>query len=343
MDVRESISNQTDVGLSLTKHVALTEAKDSNLFLPPSSTRELLSLITAGSKGPTLDQLLSFLKSKSDDQLNTFAAELVAVVFADGSPSGGSRLSAANGVRIDQSLSLGNTFKQIVDNIYKAASNQVDFQTKAAEVYREVNMWAEKETNGLIKEVLPPGSVDISTKLIFANELKKRQFVSALMVSKFYGFLPNKVRISAISPCTFSLLDGKDGLPILVEKMGSESRFLDRHLPSQKVEVGEFMIPKFKVSCGIEVSNALEGLGLELPFFGEGNLYISSIFQKSLIEVNEGGTKPVATSVVRVALMCMPLYDKIYFVANHPFVFIIREDMIGLVMFIGHVLNPLAG
>ncbi|GAY60861.1 hypothetical protein CUMW_205390 [Citrus unshiu] len=310
MDVRESISNQTDVGLSLTKHVALTEAKDSNLFLPPSSTRELLSLITAGSKGPTLDQLLSFLKSKSDDQLNTFAAELVAVVFADGSPSGGSRLSAANGVRIDQSLSLGNTFKQIVDNIYKAASNQVDFQTKAAEVYREVNMWAEKETNGLIKEVLPPGSVDISTKLIFANEL-------------------------AISPCTFSLLDGKDGLPILVEKMGSESRFLDRHLPSQKVEVGEFMIPKFKVSCGIEVSNALEGLGLELPFFGEG--------VKCLIEVNEGGTKPVATSVVRVALMCMPLYDKIYFVANHPFVFIIREDMIGLVMFIGHVLNPLAG
>ncbi|KAL9441019.1 hypothetical protein AB3S75_019651 [Citrus x aurantiifolia] len=171
MDVRESISNQTDVGLSLTKHVALTEAKDSNLFLSPSSTRELLSLITAGSKGPTLDQLLYFLKSKSDDQLNTFAAELVAVVFADGSPSGGSRLSAANGVRIDQSLSLRNTFKQIVDNIYKTASNQVDFQTKAAEVYREVNMWAEKETNGLIKEVLPPGSVDISTKLIFANEL----------------------------------------------------------------------------------------------------------------------------------------------------------------------------
>lgn len=76
---------------------------------------------------------------------------------------------------------------------------------------------------------------------------------------------------------------------------------------------------------------------------GSKNLYISRIFQKSLIEVNEGGTKTVATSVVRVALMCMPLYDKIDFVANHPFVFIIREDMIGLVMVIGHVLNPLAG
>lgn len=80
-----------------------------------------------------------------------------------------------------------------------------------------------------------------------------------------------------------------------------------------------------------------------VDFPGGKNLYISSIFQKSLIEVNEGGTKTVATSVVRVALMCMPLYDKIDFVANHPFVFIIREDMIGLVMVIGHVLNPLAG
>ncbi|KAL9443915.1 hypothetical protein AB3S75_017151 [Citrus x aurantiifolia] len=127
--------------------------------------------------------------------------------------------------------------------------------------------------------------------------------------------------------------------------MGSEFRFLDRHLPSQKAEVGEFMICKFKVSCGIEVSKALEGIGLELPFFGGGVVWQRWWIPlgKSLIEVNEGGTKTVATSVVRVALMCMPLYDKIDFVANHPFVFIIREDMIGLVMFNGHVLNPLTG
>lgn len=63
---------------------------------------------------------------------------------------------------------------------------------------------------------------------------------------------------------------------------------------------------------------------------GGKNLYISSIFQKSLIEVNEGGTKTVATSVVRVALMCMPLYDKIDFVANHPRVhYKRRHDWIG--------------
>ena len=35
----------------------------------------------------------------------------------------------------------------------------------------EVNSWAEKETNGLITEVLPEGSADSMTKLIFANAL----------------------------------------------------------------------------------------------------------------------------------------------------------------------------
>ncbi|KAH9758432.1 hypothetical protein WN944_008638 [Citrus x changshan-huyou] len=391
MDVRESISNQTDVALSLTKHVALTEAKDSNLVFSPSSIHVLLSLISAGSKGPTLDQLLSFLKSKSDDQLNTFASELVAVVFADGSPSGGPRLSVANGVWIDKSLSLKNTFKQVVDNVYKAASNQVDFQTKAAEVSREVNMWAEKETNGLVKEVLPPGSVDNSTRLIFANALyfkgawnetfdssktkdydfhllnggsikvpfmtsKKNQFVSAFDGFKVLGLPYKQGEDKRRFSMYFFLPDAKDGLPTLLEKMGSESKFLDHHLPSQRVEVGDFRIPRFKISFGIEVSKVLKGLGLVLPFSGEGgglaemvdspvgkNLYVSSIFQKSFIEVNEEGTEAAAASAATVVLRSILLLDKIDFVADHPFVFMIREDMTGLVMFIGHVLNPLAG
>lgn len=391
MDVRESISNQTDVALSLTKHFALTEAKDSNLVFSPSSIHVLLSLISAGSTGPTLDQLLSFLKSKSNDQLNTFASELVAVVFADGSPIGGPRLSVVNGVWIDQSLSLKSTFKQVVNNIYKATSNQVDFQTKAAEVSREVNVWAEKETNGLVKEVLPPGSVDNSTRLIFANALyfkgawnetfdssktkdydfhllnggsievpfmtsKKKQFVSAFDGFKVLGLPYKQGEDKRRFSMYFFLPDAKDGLPTLVEKMGSESKFLDRHLPSQKVEVGDFRIPRFKISFGIEVSKVLKGLGLVLPFSGEGgglaemvdspvgkNLCVSSIFQKSFIEVNEEGTEAASASAAVVMLKSMPRFDKIDFVADHPFVFMIREDMTGLVMFIGHVLNPLAG
>jgi serpin B len=46
-----------------------------------------------------------------------------------------------------------------------------DMVLKAVEVTNEVNLWVEKETNGLIKEILPQGSVDNLTRLIFANAL----------------------------------------------------------------------------------------------------------------------------------------------------------------------------
>ncbi|PSS17234.1 Serpin-ZX like [Actinidia chinensis var. chinensis] len=387
MDLRQSIANQTDVSLGLALHVAQNEAKGSNLVFSPLSIHVVLSLVAAGSKGPTRDQLLSFLKSKSTDDLNSLSSQLVSLVFADGGPAGGPRLSFANGVWVDQSHSLKHSFKQVVDDVYKAALNQVDFQTKAVEATNEVNSWAEKETNGLIKELLPSGSVDGSTRLIFANAVyfkgawnakfnasetkdhdfhllngsssqvpfmtsKKKQLVRA-----FDGFkvltLPykqgeDKRRFSMY----FFLPDAKDGLPALMEKVSSESGFVDQHLPYQEVEVGDFLIPKFKFSFGFEASKVLKGLGLVLPFSGEGltemvdspvgrNLHVSSIFHKSFIEVNEEGTEAAAASAGVVKLRALLPMDKIDFVADHPFLFLIREDMTGVVLFVGQVLNPL--
>ncbi|KAK6245314.1 Serpin domain - like 2 [Theobroma cacao] len=388
MDLRESIRRQTDVTLSLTKHVLQTEAKDSNLAFSPLSIHVVLSMIAAGSTGPTLDQLLSFLKSASNDHLGSFSSELVSVVFADGSPAGGPRLSFANGVWIDKSLPLKPSFKLVVDNVYKAASNQVDFQTKAVQVAGEVNLWAEKETSGLIKQLLPPGSVDGSTRLIFANALyfkgawnetfdasktkendfylvngssvkapfmtsQKKQAVGAYDGFKVLG-LPykqggDKRRFSMY----FFLPDAKDGLPALVEKVSSESGFLERHLPYEPVKVGEFRIPRFKISFGFEASEVLKRLGLVLPFSGEGgltemvdsplgqSLYVSNIFHKSFIEVNEEGTEAAAASAGVIRLRGVLVEEKIDFVADHPFLFLIREDVTGVVLFIGHVLNPL--
>ncbi|TYI28026.1 hypothetical protein ES332_A05G216200v1 [Gossypium tomentosum] len=388
MDLRESITSQTDVALTLTKHVLQTEAKDSNLVFSPLSIHVVLSLIAAGAKGPTLDQLLSFLKSKSNDQLSSFSSELVSVVFADGNPAGGPRLSFANGVWFDRSLPLKPSFKQVLDNVYKAASKLVDFQNKAVQVAGEVNMWAEKETNGLIKEVLPPGSVDASTRLIFANALyfkgawneafdasktkdhdfhlingssvkvpfmtsKKKQTVSAYDGFKVLGLPYKQGNDKRRFSMYFFLPDAKDGLPALVEKASSESGFLERHLPHQPVEVGEFRIPRFKISFGLKASEVLKRLGLVLPFSGEGgltemvdspqgrDLFVSNIFHKSFIEVNEEGTEAAAATSADIALRSLLIPQTIDFVADHPFLFLIRENATGVVLFIGHVINPL--
>ncbi|KAK7310876.1 hypothetical protein RJT34_08650 [Clitoria ternatea] len=385
MDLRESISNQTDVALTIAKHLFTKEASGNNLVFSPLSVHVVLSIIAAASKGPTRDQLLSFLRSKSTDHLNSFASQLVAVVLSDGAPAGGPRLSFADGVWVEQSLSLQSSFKQLVETNYKATLASVDFQTKAVEVTNEVNSWAEKETSGLIKELLPAGSLDSSTRLIFANALyfkgewnekfdasttkdydfyllngspvkvpfmtsKKKQFIKVFDGFKVLG-LPYKQGEDKRQFTMYFFLPGaKDGLSALAEKVASESGFLEHNLPGQKVEVGDFRIPRFKISFGFEASNALKELGVVLPFEGgdltemvdspvSQNLFVSDIFHKSFIEVNEEGTEAAAASAAIIRLRCASM--PIDFVADHPFLFLIREDRTGTVLFIGQVLNPL--
>ncbi|KAL5715769.1 hypothetical protein ACHQM5_017544 [Ranunculus cassubicifolius] len=127
MDLQAAIKNQTDLSLELTKHLISKFAKNTNLVYSPLSIHVVLSLIAAGSKGETLDQLLTFLRSKSNGDLNSLSSELVGLVLADGSGLGGPKVSFANGVWIEKSLKIKGSFNEIVEKVYKAIAKQVDF------------------------------------------------------------------------------------------------------------------------------------------------------------------------------------------------------------------------
>lgn len=133
MDLRESIGRQTAFALRLAKQVGAEAASDANLAFSPLSVHLVLSLLAAGSKGRTLDQILSFLglgDSGGVADLNALSSQVVAVVLADGSARGGPRVSYANGVFFDSSLLLKPSFKEIVTQIFRADTKIVDFQTK---------------------------------------------------------------------------------------------------------------------------------------------------------------------------------------------------------------------
>lgn len=385
----QRISKHTDVSLRIACHVALTEAEETNLVLSPLLVHSVLSLITAGSDGQTRAQLMSFLKSNSVDSLNQLSSELFKTVLFNGDND--LKLAFANGVWIDQSLTLKPAFKHTVETVHKAAATPVDFRAKANEVAREVNSWAEKKTNGLIRQLLLPDSVDTTTRIIFTNALyfkglwnqkfdpsrtrhsefhllsrkpvqapfmmmsspSSKQFISA-----FKGF---KVCRLPYKPCDnkrqFSMYlflpDVRDGLPAMVKEMASSPGFLDSHLPTKQVDVRLIMIPKFKISFGIEISRVIKQLGVGMAFSSGDltgmveseivgrDLFVSSIFHKACIEVNEEGTEAASATVSTVALRSLSTPETVDFVADHPFMFFIREDTSGVVLFIGHVLNPL--
>ncbi|KAJ1294556.1 hypothetical protein BS78_01G154200 [Paspalum vaginatum] len=393
-DIRLSIAHQTRFALRLAAALASPSpsAAASNAAFSPLSLHVALSLVAAGAGGATRDQLAATLggdAAAAAEGLHALAEQVVQVVLADGSGAGGPRVAFADGVFVDASLKLKPAFQEVAVAKYRAETQSVDFQKKAAEAAGQVNSWVEKITTGLIKELLPPGSVDHTTRLVLGNALY------------FKGAWTKKFDASKTKDSDFHLLDGspvqapfmsstdkqyiasyndlkvlklpylqggdkrqfsmyillpeaQDGIWSLAEKLRSEPEFLEKHIPMQKVSVGQFKVPKFKISFGFEASKLLKDLGLQLPFSPEAdlselvdspegqNLSVSSIFHKSFVEVNEEGTEAAAASAATVVLrsLDMPM-TPVDFVADHPFLFLIQEDMTGVVLFVGHVVNPL--
>ncbi|KAJ0577256.1 putative Serpin family protein [Helianthus annuus] len=381
------ISNQTHVSTALATHL-LSNEHDSNVVFSPLSIQVALSVLSAGCKGETLDQLLAFLKADTTDDLNSLYLQLVSSILADGSPGGGPILSSVNAVWVGENFHLKPCFKQVVDTVYRAACKQVDFH-KGVEVAREVNSWAKKETKGLIKEVITAKEVTDDTMIILANAIYfkgtwTQKFNTSLTKERDFHLLNgNKVKVPFMSSSKnqfvheyddfkvlglpysqgpdkrkftmyFYLSDAKDGLPSLINKIGSTSNFFDHHIPHNKVRVGEFFIPKFKIEFRFEASDMLKKLGLVLPFkvgdrftemvdspVGKG-LYVSKIVHKSLVEVNEEGTEAAAVTVciMREGSRQRAPSTFVDFVADHPFLFVIREDETGVVLFVGQVSDP---
>ncbi|CAM0877740.1 unnamed protein product [Alopecurus aequalis] len=390
-DVRLSIVHQTRFALRLASAISSNpEYAAANAVYSPLSLHVVLSLVAAGAAGATREQLVAVLGSgevgEEAEGLQALAEQVVQLVLADASGAGGPRVAFANGVFVDTSLPLNPSFKELAVGSYKADVQSADFRTKPAEATVQVNSWVEKVTTGLIRDILPQGSVDSDTRLVLGNALY------------FKGAWHEKFDASRTRDDMFHLLDGgsvqtpfmsftneqyilpsdnlkilklpyhqgvdnrqfsmyillpeaQDGLCSLAKRLSTEPGFIENHIPRQKVQVGQFKLPKFKISFGFEASDMLKALGIQLPFTAEANLsemvdssvaqnlYISHVRHKSFVEVNEEGTEAAAATSVEFQYYSMP--QKIDFIADHPFLFLIREDIARVVLFVGHVVNPL--
>jgi serpin B len=62
--------------------------------------------------------------------------------------------------------------------------------------------------------------------------------------------------------------------------------------------------------------------------------------QKTFVEVNEEGTEAAAVTSVGVVLTSVPVIQTVRF--DQPFLFVIRENLSGLVLFVGVMNDPSA-
>jgi serpin B len=132
--LHKSSTNQTNVSITMAEHLFSENSNNNNqnIVFSPLSLQVILSIIAAGSEGPTQQQLLNFLRFRSIHDLTSFFSKLVPFMLKDAAPFGGPRLSFANGAWVEKTLPLRPSFKRIVSSEYKATLASVDFLTKVS-------------------------------------------------------------------------------------------------------------------------------------------------------------------------------------------------------------------
>jgi len=129
-----------------------------------------------------------------------------------------------------------------------------------------------------------------------------------------------------------------------------ELRKWEGQLSSQKVDV---YLPKFHGDSKLGLNEVLASMGMQDAFDASradfsgmdgrvGWLYISQVIHQAFIDVEERGTEAGAATAVIMSRSTAfgPTSSPVEFRADHPFLFLIRENSTGSILFLGHVVDP---
>jgi serpin B len=117
---------------------------------------------------------------------------------------------------------------------------------------------------------------------------------------------------------------------------------------------GSVQLPRFKMSYAAQLRGALVNLGMERAFDRERaefggirnrppQVWIDQVLHRAVAEVNEEGTEAAAaTMTVMRAMSAMrprpePEFEMI---VDRPFLFLIRDEASGSILFMGSVVDP---
>ena len=364
--------------------------REGNLFYSPFSISQALAMTSAGARGETLSQMETTLHHRlPQSSLHPAFNGLDRTLASRGQSPGGApnsdgeggqhfRLNIANAVWGQEGYHFLPEFLDVMAEHYGAGMMAVDFVGAPDESRVEINDWVDEETESKIKDLLPPGTIDESTRLVLTNAIyfnaswlwpfsprdtEARPFhpdgggtVSVPMMTEttkdFYGYARGNGYQAVDLPYSWGELSMTILLPDegrLEEFEGSlDSAMLDRIIDEIEIDYVTLTMPLFKFESEFSLGGALAEMGMPDAFAsgadfsgmtGSRDLWIRAVVHKAFVSVDEEGTEAAAATGV-VMLTSGPSKDPIEVTVDRPFIFLIRDIGTGTVLFLGRVLNP---
>jgi serpin B len=144
------------------------------------------------------------------------------------------------------------------------------------------------------------------------------------------------------------LLPKEDDLAAVEASLGPDTLpALEQSAESRRVKV---YFPRFTLETRYSLIPVLELMGIQAAFTGAAdfsgmdgsrNLFISDVIHQAFVDVNEEGTEAAAATAVVIQLTAVSPSDEIpVFRADHPFLFFIKDNETGTILFMGRIANP---
>ncbi len=344
-----------------------------NIFISPLSISVALGMTMNGAEGETFEQMRETLafQGLNQDEINQGYQSLIKLL-TEADPK--VKMHIANSVWSREGFEVQESFTETLEEYFDATTRELDFSDpKSTDI---INQWVADNTNGLIEKIInrqiSPNMVMYLINAIYfqgdwtyqfdEEETREHSFslesggevmVDMMTQERMFNIHMNEEVHMIDLPYGDSLFsmtvmmpaDEKKPIDEFISQDLSKENF-DSWIAGLKGQDMPLYFPKFELSYKIKMNDILKSMGMEVPFdeaeadFSginpDARLFISQVNHKTYVKVDEKGTEAAAVTSVGVEVTSIPQT----FSVDRPFVFMIREQNSGAILFMGKMENP---
>lgn len=353
-----------------------TGQADDNVFFSPYSLSTAMAMLYAAAEGETKAQIQKTFYYPLMDILNPNSA---ALYNQFNKPNPDYKLATVNDLWMQQGLTPTKSYVDTVQRYYGGQVTNLDFKGSPDPSRLIINKKIAQHTNQLIPELLPKGSikpitvavltnavyfkgdwkvpfeVDTTTDQPFYNPMGTSSNVKMMQLQSYFRYNEDKQVQVVQLPYKGDNLSMLVVLPKSKDKAAMQQ--LVRDLSADKIKqwskdlVGQEVnvhLPKFRLEAGYQMKDLLTDMGMPRAFQkGAGfnlfdnspPIYVDDVYHKAVVIVDEKGTEAAAATGI-VANATAASAPPPMFKADHPFVFMIKDNKTDAILFLGQVNKP---
>ena len=357
-------------------------ATNNNVVFSPLSISIALAMTYAGAAGTTASEMASTLHfSLPPARLHAAfnALDLALTSRGQGWPV---KINVVNALWADKTFAFKSNFLDTLAANYGAGVNLLDFIHAPEPSRQTINAWVASQTNNKIQDLLPIGSVNETTRLVLTNAIYLDAtwyvFNGSRTMSGSFTRLDGSsvtpmfmdaplVNLSANRATNFvaaSLPYANPDLSLVVVvpdpgkfaevESGLNATTLATLMAGMTTQSVGVHLPRFQIRTAAGLAETLMALGMKSAFDGTANfsgvsdteagLHLADVIHQAFISVAEAGTEAAAATGVVAAggTTGHSPTPAVILDASRPFLYFLRDQPTGAIVFMGRVMDPSA-